>query len=337
MALSRIPLSASLLILLSCASPSFGQSASFYKGKTITIVVGMSAGGGYDAYARAVARRLSAHVPGSPNVIVQNMPGAGSYTAVLATETTLAKDGTVLLSFDPGLITQSMVQPDKVKVDFRKFAWVGVVTPDFRVCYGYGPNGVRSWGDLMSRRQFVIGATGRASGGFVNAATLKDVMHAPVKQVLGFPGSAELRLAIEQGELDGDCGAFSSIPSDWVRGKKAHPFVRFTRERSADIPEEAVFINDIASTQEQRQLLDVLDSPNEVGRSLVMSNEAPAYRIEIMQAAFDATMRDPEFLEDMKRLRLPVNPLTGRDAANILKGMLAASTSIVAKAKEFYD
>src|SRR5262249_8888615 len=169
----------------------------FYRGKTFTVVVGFSPGGGYDLNARAVARHLAKHIPGNPTVIVQNMPGAGSLTSVRHLDASAPKDGTVMTAFNGGLVTQSIVQPERVNLDFRKVAWVGVVSPEFRVCYGFGPAGVKSWDELMRRKQFVIGSTGKASNNYINGATLREVFHAPIKQILGFPGSAEQRLAIE--------------------------------------------------------------------------------------------------------------------------------------------
>ena len=189
------------------------RSDDYFKGKTFTIVVGFSPAGGYDNYARVLARYIGKYISGHPTVIVQNMPGAGSLTSVRYLDLTAPKDGTAMTIFNPGLVTQSIVEPDRVRLDFRKFAWVGVVTPDYRVCYGYGPNGIKSWDQLMhGGKQFIIGSTGKGSGNYINGATLRIVFHAPVKQVLGFPGSAEQRLAIEQGELDGDCGSYKLDP-----------------------------------------------------------------------------------------------------------------------------
>ena len=239
-----LPLLALLLAGL-VAAPTLACADDFYKGKTFTIVAGFSPGGGYDVNARGVARHLAAHIPGNPSVIVQNMPGAGSLTSVRYLDVTAPKDGTVMTIFNPGLVTQSIVQPEKVQLDFRKYGWIGVVTPDFRVCYGFGPNGVKSWDDMMQRKEFVLGSTARGSGNYINGATLREVFHAPIKQILGFPGSAEQRLAIERGELDGDCGSYSSIPVEWIRDGQAHLFVRFTEKRPPEIPESAVFIGDL--------------------------------------------------------------------------------------------
>ena len=322
--------------LLVLALPARAQD--FYKGKTFTIVVGFSPAGGYDNYARVLARHIADHIPGKPTVIVQNMPGAGSLTSVRYLDLTAPKDGTTMTIFNPGLVTQSIVQPDRVKLDFRKFAWVGVVTPDFRVCYGYGDKGIKSWDELMhGGRQFIIGSTGKGSGNYINGATLRIVFHAPVKQVLGFPGSAEQRLAIEQGELDGDCGSYSSIPIDWIKKGLAHPFVRFIEKRPPEIPDSAAFIGSFATSDEQKQLLRVLNGGDEVGRPFIMSKQVPADRLAIVRKAFDDTMKDPAFLADMAKEELPVHPITGQEAEKTVGELMDAPPNIVAQAKPIYE
>src|SRR6202451_194806 len=243
----------------------------FYKGKLFTIVVGFSPAGGYDNYARVLSRYIGSHIPGNPTVIVQNMPGAGSLTSVRYLNLTAPKDGTVMVIFNPGMVTQSIVQPDKISLDFRRYAWVGVVTPDYRVCYSYGDQGPKTWDEMMHRKEFILGSTGKSSGNYINGATLREVFHAPVKQIMGYPGSAEQRLAIEQGSLDGDCGSYSSIPVDWITKGLAHTFVRFTEDRPAEIPESAVYIGTFATSDEQKQLLNLLDSGDLVGRPFIMS------------------------------------------------------------------
>jgi len=320
---------------LAAAAPA--RADDFYKGKVFTIVVGFSPAGGYDNYARDLARYIGNHIPGDPTVIVQNMPGAGSLTAVRYLNLTAPKDGTVMTIFNPGLVTQSVVQPEKVNLDFRKYAWVGVVTPDYRVCYGYGPNGVKSWDDMMHRKEFVLGSTGKGSGNYINGAVLRTVFHAPVKQVLGFPGSAEQRLAIERGELDGDCGSYSSIPLEWIKDGLAHSFVRFSRNRPPEIPESAVFINSFAKSDEQKQLLNLLNGGDEVGRPFIMSKDAPPDRIAVIRKAFNDTMQDPAFLADMQKQQLPVHPLTGEESETIINELLKVPAAIVAEAKPIYE
>jgi tripartite-type tricarboxylate transporter receptor subunit TctC len=327
-----------LLLIGLCGSGLPARAQDFYKGKTFTIVVGFTPAGGFDNYARVLARYLGKHIPGNPTVIVQNMPGAGSLTSVRYLDATAPKDGTVMTIFNSGLITQSIVQPDRVDLDFRKYSWVGVATPDFRVCYGYGPNGIKSWDQLMhGGKQFIIGSTGKGSGNYINGATLRIVFHAPVKQVLGFPGSAEQRLAIEQGELDGDCGSYSSIPVDWINKGLVHPFVRFIRQKPPEIADSAAFVDSFATSDQQRQLLRVLDGSDEVGRPFIMSKQVPADRLAIVRKAFDDTVKDPGYLADMAKEQLPVHPMSGQDAEKIVNELTSIPVNIVAQAKSIYE
>jgi tripartite-type tricarboxylate transporter receptor subunit TctC len=330
-----------LLALLVIGLCSLGQPAraqDFFKGKTFTIVVGFSPAGGFDSYARVLARYLGKYIPGHPTVIVQNMPGAGSLTSVRYLDATAPKDGTVMTIFNPGLVVQSIVQPDRVDLDFRNFSWVGVATPDFRVCYGYGDNGIKSWDQLMhGGKPFIIGSTGKGSGNYINGAMLRIIFKAPVKQVLGFPGSAEQRLAIEQGELDGDCGSFSSIPVDWISKGLVHTFVRFIENRPPEIPETATYVGALASNDEQRELLRLLSGGDEVGRPFIMSKQVPADHLAIVRKAFDDTMKDPDFLAEMAKQQLPVHPLTGQDAEKIVRELASASPNVVAAAKPIYQ
>jgi tripartite-type tricarboxylate transporter receptor subunit TctC len=330
LALALVPAS------LIAAAPGQAQD-DFYKGKTVNIVVGFTAGGGYDVNARAVARHLGKHIPGNPNVIVQNMPGAGSLQSVRYLDATAPKDGTVMTVFNPGLITQSIVEPERVSVDFRKLAWVGIVTADYRVCYGFGPNGVKTWDEMMKRKEFILGSTAKGSGNYINGATLRLVFGAPVRQILGFPGSAEQRIAIERGELDGDCGSYSSLPADWIRDRKAHSFVRFTEKTPPEIPASAVFINSFAKTDEQRQILTVLNAADELGRPFVMSRQVPADRLAILRKAFNDTMKDPAFLVDMEKQQLPVNPATGEESEATVAKLANVSPAVAAKARAIYE
>jgi tripartite-type tricarboxylate transporter receptor subunit TctC len=322
--------------------PISGASAQdFYRGKTIDIIVGSTPSGSFDLIARALARHMGRHIPGSPNIIVQNMPGAGSLTALIHVDGNAPKDGTVIGVFLPGIITQSFVTPEKIGLDLRRLAWVGVVTPDnSRVCYGYGPNGVKSWDDLMRRTKeapFIMGTTGTGASNYINGSSLVLVFGAQVKIIMGFPGSTQLRLAVERGELDGDCGGFPGIPPDWIRDRKAHPFVRFAEQLAPGIPESAVYIGSLAKTDEQKQLLETLYAADKLGRPFVMSKQVPAERLAIVRKGFDATMRDPAFGADMAKLQEPVMPLNGEEAERIYSGISKVPPAIVAQARKIYE
>ena len=205
----------------------------FYKGKTVNIVVGSTPSGSFDANARALARHMDRHIPGNPTVVVQNMPGAASLTAIRYIDAGAPKDGRALGVFLPGIITLSLVTPDKITLDMKNYAWVGVVSPDnYRVCYGYGPAGVKTWDDLMQRtadKPYTMGTTGKGAANFIDGQVLKEVLGANLKIIMGYPGSTEMRLSVERGELDGDCGGYNSIPRNWITDKRVHTFVRFSK------------------------------------------------------------------------------------------------------------
>lgn len=250
---------------------------------------------------------------------------------------TLPRDGTVMGTFNSGVLVQSVTQPEIVNIDFRKYVWIGVGTPVFSVCYGYGPNGVKTWDELMHRKQVIFGSTGKGSLSYINMSILRDVFAAPVKLVLGYPGSSEVRLAIERGELDGDCGDLGSIPADWLHDGRANPFVRFTRERPPEMSEQARFIEDFATTQDQKDVLGVLDAANEVGRAFVMAGGVPADLAAIMRKAFEDTMKDPAFLAGAEKEQLPVHPLGGEEAAGIVAKMMTVSPAVVAEVKKIFE
>lgn len=328
-----------VLALLSLIGTAVSSGAAdFYQGKTFTIVVGATPGGALDIVARSLARRISDHIPGKPTVIVQNMPGAGSLTAVRYLDATAPKDGTVMTIFNPGLITLSIVEPSQANVDFTKFNWVGVVSSTFFVCYGQGPNGVRSWADMMNRKEVVLGATGHGADNYLAEATLKDVFHAPIKLVLGYPGQAQRVIEIERGELDGDCGSITSVPVRWLLKGTAHIFVRFSEQRVPEIPETVPYIGSFAKSDDVKQLVDLLTGAiDKIGRPFIMSSQVPPDRLAIIRAAFAATMDDPAFRDDMQKLQLPVVPLTGAAAQALIAKMSATPSDIVAKARSIYE
>ena len=204
-----LAVSALALLALPAARPSVAQDAkSFYTGKTLKIIVGLPPGGGADAYARLVQRHLGRHVPGAPAIVTQNMPGAGSLRSVMSLNTS-PDDGTVLAHFSSALLTEAITMPDRVKLDFRSYAWIGNVSEDVRVCYVRSATGVRTWQDMLARNEVIFGATAAGNAGNVDTAMLRNLFGVKVKQVQGYAGSADKRLAVERGEIDGDCGGWT--------------------------------------------------------------------------------------------------------------------------------
>jgi len=318
------------------ASPATAQDA-FYRGRTVTIVVGYSAGGGYDQYARLVARHIGRHIPGQPTVIVQNMPGAASMTSVRHLDANAAKDGTVITAFDPGLVLETIAAPETYKVRFSDYQWIGTLLRDIRICYAATVTGIKTWDDMMKRKEFLIGNTARGSNAYVNGAILRKVFFAPVRQISGYPGSNEQRLALERGELEGNCGSWTAIPQDWIVNHRINALVRFSPKRPADMAANVPFVNELASSQEQKDLLDVLNGSGELGRPFIVAKQVPAERVRVLRAAFEATIKDEAFLAEAHKQNLPLDPVTGEEAEKIIKTIYAASPELAKKVKDVLD
>jgi tripartite-type tricarboxylate transporter receptor subunit TctC len=309
----------------------------FYRGKTVTIVVGYSAGGGYDQYARLVARHLGRHIPGQPSVIVQNMPGAASMTSVRHLDANAAKDGTVITTFDPGLVLETIAAPETYKVSFSDFRWIGTLLRDIRICYASTVSGIKTWQEMMARKEFLIGNTARGSNAYVNGAILRKVFRAPVRQISGYPGSNEQRLALERGELEGNCGSWTAIPQDWIVNHKINALVRFSPKRPADMPASVPFVNDLATTQDQKDLLDVLDGSGELGRPFIVAKPVPAERVAVLRAAFEAMVKDESFLSEAQKQNLLLDPVTGEEAEKIIATIYAAPPELRRRVKDVLE
>lgn len=328
----RVLLSATML--LSTLSIAAAQAQAPADIKTLTIVVGFSPGGGYDTYARMLARHLGRHLPGQPNIIVQNMPGASSLKAVQYLETGAPKDEVVITAFNPGLLTQSLIEPNKIQLKFTNVAWLGSITRDLRACYAWGATGIKTWDDLKIVKQFNIGAPAPGTSSYIDAAILKNIFGIAIHHVTGYAGSAEQRLAIERGELDGDCGAWSSVPKDWISSNKINPFIRFSPLPLPGLPGNVPLARDLASSQSAKEALDILSEPDELGRPYIVSQRISPDRLAVLRAAFDATMTDPQFTADAEKLDIPIiGPISGAEAQKIVGRIYAAPPDLVERVK----
>lgn len=317
------------------ATQAYGQDNRYFKDKTINFVVGYSAGGGNDLYARTLARHINRYIPGSPNVIVQNMPGAATLQAVRHLEVNPAKDGTVWTMFDPGLITASLTSErsnsDQGKVNLSEFAWIGALVRDVGVCYAWAATGIKTWADVMGRKEFLIGGTARGSNAYVNGAILRTVLNGPVKQVMGYPGSNEQRLALERGELEGLCASWSALPPQWISERKINVLLRYSTTRPADMPEDVPYAGDLLKDPEQKELLSLLNAPAELGRPFIVSNKVPPGNLAILRSAFSKTMHDSAFIENLKQQSLPLDPTSGEEAEAMIKKIYGASPELIKK------
>jgi tripartite-type tricarboxylate transporter receptor subunit TctC len=322
-----------LLGVLPSANPSRAQDAkSFYAGKTLKIIVGLPPGGGADAYARLVQRHFGRHVPGAPAVVAQNMPGAGSLRSVMALHTS-PDDGTVMGHFSSALLTEAITAPDRVKLDFRKFAWIGNVSEDVRVCYVRSSSGVRHWQDMLARKEVVFGATAPGTAGNVDTAMLRNLFGIKLKQVQGYAGSADKRLAVERGEIDGDCGGWTSVPDDWLRERKINVVVRLSPTLVAGMDKAVPFGGDLVKDASERKIYDFLVAPERLGRLFMVAGSVPPERVAVLRAAFDAMVADAAFRADADKARLLVTPMTGGEVAGHVGELYATPADLVARAK----
>src|SRR5262245_10110052 len=325
---------ASVALLPLLAVPAAAQeAASFYKGKTVRVVVGFSAGGGYDHYARVLSRHIGRHIPGNPTVIVQNMPGAASLNSVKFLAGAAPADGSVIGAFNPGLITQSLTVPQKVGINFLDVGWVGNISEDFRVCHTWKGTGIKTWQDLLARPKVSMGNTGIGTSAYIDNRILSDLFGVKLQQVMGYPGSAEKRIAIERGELDGDCGSWTSLPEEWLRDNKITIHIRYSRTLVPGMPAEAINAREYLTDPKKRQTFDLLTASALIGRPYIVPKTIPAERLAALRAAFDATMKDPEFIADATKQRLTLTPMTGTEVEGFIKELYKTPPDVVTAAR----
>ncbi len=301
----------------------------FYRGKTVNILVGFTAGGGYDLYARLLGRHIGRHIPGNPSVVVQNMPGAGSLKATQYVYGVAPKDGTVLASVSRGMATEPLL--NDAKFDATKLTWIGSVTSETSICATWHTSAVKSWDDMF-KREFTLGGSAAGADPDTFALILRNVFGAKVKLVTGYPGGNDINLAMERKEVDGRCGwSWSSLKSqkNWL--PQINLLAQFAVEKNADIPQVPSAL-DRAANDEQRQVLRLLIAGQFLGRPFFSTPDTPADRKAALRQAFDATMKDAQFLEEAGKIDLEVTPVTGAAIDSFLAELYRTPQDVVRKA-----
>ena len=304
----------------------------FFSGKTVKIIVGMPPGGGVDGYARLVQRHLARFLPGAPAIVVQNMPGAGSLRSVMALASS-PEDGTTIGTFSSSLITEAITHPERVKVDFRGFAFIGNVSEDIRVCYLRSGLGVRSWRELEAREQVIFGATAPELSGNIDTAIVRNLLGVRLKQVQGYAGSADKRLALEKGEIDGDCGGFTSIPADWLRSGKVTLMIRLSPTLLPGLDGGVPFGGDLLRDARDRTVYDFLTAPERLGRLFMLSAKIPPDRMTALRSAFDVMVADAAFLAEAQKSALTVTPMPGAEVDRRISELYATTPDLLARAR----
>ena len=321
--------------LVACTAGTAQAQPDFYAGKRITLAVGTSPGGGYDLYARAIAPFLSEHIPGKPTVVVQNMPGAGSLTSVLWLDTNAPKDGTAITLFNAGIITDTITNPAGAKVDLSKVAWIGSANRTFRTCYFWSASGIKSFADLSRQKTVTMGAIGTGgSGAYNDIAILRNLMKQNVRPITGYPGRSEVHLAIERGELDGECGAIDGMPEVWMRDKKVNIVVRLSEAKTPLIADNVPWMGEFIKSPEDLQVYRLLTVANELGRPFIASQQVPAERVAILRKAFKAVLNDKQFIALAAKRKLSLSLTEGEEAAAMIEKLQKTPAALRARARE---
>lgn len=331
----RISALAALLLL---ASPGLARAADpvadFYAGRTVNVVIGYSVGGGYDLYARLLSRFFDRHMAGTPTIIPQSMPGAGSLKSVLYLSSVAPKDGTVFGTFGRSLVLEPLFSG--AKFDPRKLSWLGSITRDVSLCVTWGTSPIRTWADLLTGNAR-MGGQAAGSDPDMFASVIKHLFGANLRVVSGYPGNNELALALERGEIDGFCGlSWSSLESrhaDWLRDGKINILVQATPGEG--LPQvKAPLLTDMTQDPQKLAALKLILSTQNLARPYAAPPNLPPERLAALRAAFDATVADPEFRAEAAKLGLDVAPVTGAQVAAVLADIYAQPAEVVALAKQ---
>ena len=317
--------------------------AQFYKGRQITVIVGSSAGGGYDIYARLLARHMPKHIPGNPNIIVSNMPGAGSNAAVAHIYNVAPKDGTFIGAPQNSAIMDALFDVllgnnRRLRHDATKLIHIGSATTDHYVCIGRADAPVKTFKDALTQ-EFLIGASQPGTSTRDYPAMLNNTTGAKIKQVSGYPGTREITLAIEKNEVHGLCGfSWSSLNAqkpDWVKSGFIRVIVQEHDKGNPEINKMGVPLAvDFATSPENRKIMELIYSSETFGRPYMLAPDVPADRVVALRKAFMDAMKDPDLLAEAQRIGLAIDPISGEDLQKLAADIFATPAPFVEKVKD---
>jgi len=304
----------------------------FYKGRTITIVVGFATGGAYDPYARLVARHLPKHLPGAPSMVIKNMQGAGSVIAANHLYNVSPKDGSELGVIAGSAAIEPVFANKSTQFDGQKFTWLGSANDEIAGCLAWHTSPFQTVEDLF-QKEMVTGASGASNLEF--PAAMNAVLGTRMKLVRGYKGPAEILLAVERGEVQGMCGMINTIVGtqrpDWLRDNKVRILVQIGFERTPRMG-DAPFVLDYAKSEDDKRVLRLIFGWTIMGRPFLAPPGIPEDRKAALIQAFDDTMKDPAFLEDAAKSRLEISPVSGAQIDKFLAGVYSTPKPLIDRA-----
>jgi tripartite-type tricarboxylate transporter receptor subunit TctC len=319
-----------LLPAMLLGAPCACAQADVFAGKTLQMIIGFGPGGGYDLWGRTVARHIGKHLPGKPNVVPQNMPGAGSFVATSHIYNVAAKDGSVLGIIARDAALGPLTGAAGARFDATKLSWLGTPTKETNVCIAFHTAKVKTAQDLLAQ-ELIVGDTGPGTGTRAYPKALNDLIGTKFKVVGGFPSSADVFLAMERGEVEGICESLDSIKNrrpDWIPKKTIAILFQggaAPDPQLSDVP----FVLDLARNDEQRRAIEFLYAGQGIGRPFVAPPGLPPDRLKMLRDAFSATMQDPEFVAEAHKNNLELAPEDGEHLAALVAKIYATPKAIV--------
>jgi tripartite-type tricarboxylate transporter receptor subunit TctC len=326
-----------IVLVAAVASPAHAQNVEeFYKGKTVNLIIGYSVGGGYDLYGRLLARHIGKHIPGRPSIVPQNMTGAGSLRAAQFLYSVAPKDGTAFGTFGRTIAVTPLLTPATAQFDGTKFSWLGSVTNEVSTCVTWHTAAAKNWNDILTK-EVAMGGEGPGADPDVYALLYKNVFGAKMKLIAGYHGTNDATLAMERGEVDGLCGlSWSTLKArhlQWMNERKINIVVQAALKKQPELANVPLAI-ELTHDPEKLQILKLLLASQEMARPFTAPPGIPDDRKAALMAAFESTMKDPEFLADAQKLNMDVNPLAGKAIDALLAELYATPKAVIEKAAQ---
>jgi tripartite-type tricarboxylate transporter receptor subunit TctC len=325
-----------LAIITLSATPAVAQSvADFYRGRVLEITVGTGVGGGYDANARLVARHLGRFLPGNPTITVNNMPGGGGIRAANNLFHRAARDGSVIGTFSNAMITEPLLGSGQSMFEPAKFVWLGSASREDGLCLATPSSGVASWSDLLAK-ELIVGTTAPGTTTYMYPVMLMNLLGARFRLVSGYPDGGQIALALQRNEVQSICQTWSSVKvgrPDWLRDRVVQPLIALGLSRNPDFPDLPSVV-EVAKDTEQQQVLKVVLAPNLAGRPFMAPPGIPPERADALRTAFDAMTRDAQFLGETQKMRVDVQPASGREIEALVQEIYALPDSVIARTKQ---
>lgn len=308
------------LALAACAATAFFSSAAMAQEKPFNVYIGYSAGGGYDVYGRLVARHIGRHLPGKPNVVVNNMPGAGSMRLANWLYNVAPKDGTVMGTVARGIAFDTLLGQPGAQFDATKFNWIGSANDEVSVCVAWHTSGVTKFEQVLEK-ELVVGGTGGSADTDQFPKVFNSVLGAKMKVVAGYPGGNDINLAMERGEVSGRCGwSWSSVISTqagWLKDKKINVLVQLSLEKHPDLP-NVPLITEFAKDDITRGVFKLVFARQVMGRPFVAPPGIPAERVAAMRQAFVETLKDKELTAEAEKAKLEISVVSGETVQKLV-------------------